>query len=472
MRSLTVLLSLVASSAVAQAPQAAPLNAAVRDSFVAYGDPVVALMHVRVVDGTGAAPADDQTIIISGGKIQAVGRFGAVTVPQGARVVDLTGHTVIPGLVGLHDHSYYGAAGWFSKFSPTAVPRLYLASGVVTTRTTGSMSPYEELNLSRSIERGASIGPRMYITGPYINGSSGGGMMVQVDTPEDARRVVRYWAEEGVTWFKAYNSISRAALGAAIDEAHKHGVKVTAHLCSVGYREAVALGIDALEHGLFANYEYHPGKQPDQCPSGGRTDIDSLNVNSPQVQATFRDMVAKNVAMTSTLVVYEASVPNRPPLENRVLDAMFPDARAGYLTARARAADQGPASLARLKKAMEYELAFVRAGGLLGSGVDPTGNGGALPGYGDQRQHELLIEAGFTPVQSIQIMSGNGAKILGAFDKFGSVTAGKNADIVVIRGDPVTKPAEIRNVTVVFKEGVGYDAPRLAESVKGLIGLR
>jgi cytosine/adenosine deaminase-related metal-dependent hydrolase len=170
-------------------------------------------------------------------------------------------------------------------------------------------------------------------------------------------------------------------------------------------------------------------------------------------------------------VVYELSYPHRPPLEQRVLDAMFPDTRTGYLTARARA-DQSGRSEAPLKKAMEYELAFVKAGGLLGSGVDPTGNGGALPGYGDQRQHELLIEAGFTPVQSIQILSANGAKILGAYDKFGSITAGKNADLVVIRGDPVAKPAEIRNVTIVFKEGVGYDSPKLIESIKGLVGLR
>lgn len=462
-------LAVAPADSSAQATVAAP---AWRDTFVTVSAPVLALTHVRVVDGTGAAPAEDQTIVIAGGKIQAVGRFGSVPVPQGARVVDLAGHTVIPGLVGLHDHSYYGASGWFSKFSPTAVPRLYLASGVVTTRTTGSMAPYEELNLSRAIERGASIGPRMFITGPYINGSAGGGMMVQVETPEDARRVVRYWAEEGVTWFKAYNSISRAALGAAIEEAHKHGVKVTAHLCSVGFREAVALGIDALEHGLMTNLEYHPRKQPDQCPPGNDPmDWPGLDVNSPAVQATFKDMVARNVSMTSTLVVYELSYPHRPPLEQRVLDAMFPDTRTGYLTARARA-DQSGRSEAPLKKAMEYELAFVKAGGLLGSGVDPTGNGGALPGYGDQRQHELLIEAGFTPVQAIQILSANGAKILGAYDRFGSITAGKLADLVVIRGDPVARPAEIRNVTIVFKEGVGYDSPKLIESVKGLVGLR
>jgi imidazolonepropionase-like amidohydrolase len=243
---------------------AASVSPGLRD-FVAVPEPVVVLTHVRVVDGTGAPPTDDQTLVIVNGKIQAVGKAGSVTVPAGARTVDLAGYTVIPGFVGLHDHSYYGAAGWLSAFSPMAAPRLYLAAGVTTTRTTGSRAPYEELNLSKAIERGEAIGPRMYITGPYLTGGPGNtGMMVQVDSPEEARRVVQYWAAEGVTWFKAYTQISRAALGAAIDEAHRHGVKVTAHLCSVGFREAVALGIDALEHGLLTNFEYHPNKKPDQ----------------------------------------------------------------------------------------------------------------------------------------------------------------------------------------------------------------
>ena len=115
---------------------------------------------------------------------------------------------------------------------------------------------------------------------------------------------------------------------------------------------------------------------------------------------------------------------------------------------------------------------FVRAGGLLGAGVDPTGMGGALPGYGDQRNYELLLEAGFAPVEAIQIMSANGARILGGYDRYGSIEPGKMADLVVIKGDPIKTPADIRNVTVVFKEGVGYDAPKLAESVKGLVGVR
>jgi imidazolonepropionase-like amidohydrolase len=374
-------------------------------------------------------------------------------------------------MVGLHDHSFYGGGGWPYQFSALAVPRLYLASGVTTIRTTGSISPYDELNLWKSIEAGRSLGPRMFITGPYLNSGppSLGATMVFVDSAADARRVVRYWAEEGVTWIKAYANITRAALGAAIDEAHKQGIKVTAHLCSVGFREAVALGIDALEHGLPTNSEYYSNKKPDECPPADPMFISKLDVNSPAVQQTFKDMVAHNVSMTSTLAVYETSLPNRPPLDQRVLDAMYEGMRTSYLTNRARVpADR---SVAPLKKAMEYEVAFVKAGGLLGAGVDPTGNGGALPGYGDQRNYELLIEAGFTPVQAIQILTSNGAKILGKLDQFGSVTAGKSADLVVINGNPIATPVDIRKVTIVFKQGVGFDAPKLTESFKGQAGL-
>jgi imidazolonepropionase-like amidohydrolase len=456
------------------AAQGTTLSPAVQP-FVSVSEPVVALTHVRVVDGTGAAPATDQTVVISGGKIQAVGPAASVQAPAGARVMDLRGKTVIPGLVGLHDHSYYGAAGWLAAFSPFAAPRLYLASGVTTTRTTGSRAPYEELNLAKSIDRGEAIGPRMYVTGPYITDGPGNtGMMVKVSTPDEARRVVRYWSEEGVTWFKAYTGISRAALGAAIDEAHKHNVKVTAHLCSVGFREAVALGIDGLEHGLLTNSEYNPAKQPDQCPTAP-FDYGTLDISSPAVQQTFKDMIAHNVPMTSTLVVFELFVPGRPPLEQRMLDAMFPLVRTGYLQSHASLNEpnaKGTISPAAFRKAMDYDVAFMKAGGLLAAGVDPTGNGGALPGYGDQRNYELLIEAGLTPVQAIQVLTSNGAKVLGASDRFGSVTAGKLADLVVIDGDPIAKPADIRNVSIVFKQGIGFDAPKIVESVKGSVGVR
>ncbi|MCH8960919.1 MAG: amidohydrolase family protein [Bacteroidetes bacterium] len=356
-----------------------------------------------------------------------------------------------------------------------SAPRLYLASGVTTIRTTGSMAPYDEINLHKAIEDGEVPGPQMFITGPYLTGGSGVSGMNRLSGPDDARRVVKYWAEEGVTWFKAYTEISRAELEAAIDEAHKHGIKVTAHLCSVSFREAVALGIDNLEHGFFTNTDYDPQKEPDECPSGYRSRLADVDIQGDEVKATFDDMIANGVGMTSTLAVYEMFVPNRPPLEQRVLDAMSPEVREEYLASREQIAEMGenaPFSEYLFKKAQEYEYEFVKAGGLLAAGVDPTGYGGALPGYGDQRNYELLLEAGFTPVETIQIMSANGAKILGIYDEVGTVTPGKLANLVVINGDIEANHAEIRNVTLVFRDGYGYDAARLVASVQGVVGVR
>ncbi|MEJ7811911.1 MAG: amidohydrolase family protein [Gemmatimonadaceae bacterium] len=442
-------------------------------AFVSVDAPVVALTRVRVVDGTGAPPTEEQTVVIQNGKITAVGRTGAVPVPAGARVMELAGHTVIPGIVGLHDHTFYTTGARSTQLN-TSAPRLYLASGVTTIRTTGSMSPYSEINLKRAIEKGEVPGPRMYITGPYLTGQTGVGGMHSVLTPEDARRVVDYWVEEGASWLKFYTQVSRAALGAAIDQAHKRGIKVTGHLCSVSFREAVSLGIDNLEHGLFVSTDYDPEKRPDACPSGSMGKLGTLDIASEPVQATFREMIAKKVPMTSTLAVFELYVPNRPPLEQRVLDAMSPEVRTEYLQARARLAEPGSIGISPevFKRAQQFELAFVRAGGLLAAGVDPTGNGGALPGYGDQRNYELLIEAGFTPVEAIRIMTSNGATVLGAADRYGSIAPGKAADLVVINGNPIAQPADIRKIVTVFRDGVGYDPAKLIESVRGLVGVR
>jgi imidazolonepropionase-like amidohydrolase len=442
--------------------------------FVAVEAPSIALTHVKVIDGTGAPSRAEQTVIIQGDRITAVGAFDDVSIPNGAEVVDLAGRTVIPGLVGLHNHSYYTAPnGRFAQLSFSG-SRLYLASGVTTIRTTGARLPYDELNLKRDIDAGRMIGPTIFPTGPYLTGEQGPGSMTRLEGPEDARRVVRYWAEEGVPWFKAYTAITRAELGAAIEEAHRHGVQVTAHLCYVTYSEAVDLGIDNLEHGLFANSEYYPGKESDQCPPGFRQDYGNLDIQSDAVQATFRKMIENGVAMTSTLVVYEISVPGRGPIDERVYDVLAPevaaDVRAVAERVRDPANNQGIAP-AVFQKAMEYEYAFVQAGGLLAAGVDPTGYGAAPPGLGDQRNFELLLEAGFTPVEVVQIMSANGAKVLGIDDEVGTVEAGKVADLVVIDGDPESD-GHVRDTEIVFRHGVGWDARGLMESVKGLVGIR
>src|SRR5580692_6958222 len=236
-------------------------------AFVKVDAPVVALTHVRVIDGTGAAAREDQTVVLSKGKIELVTDASAANVPKDAQALDLHGYTVIPGLVGMHDHMFYPVGpGSFGEMA-YSFPRLYLAAGVTTIRTTGSLEPYTDLELKKAIDAGEMPGPKMHVTGPYLEGKGSWAIqMHQLTEPEDATKTVNFWMDQGVDNFKAYMFITRAELGAAIEAAHQRGAKVTGHLCSVNFREAADLGIDDLEHGFFVDTEFLPGKKPDECP--------------------------------------------------------------------------------------------------------------------------------------------------------------------------------------------------------------
>jgi imidazolonepropionase-like amidohydrolase len=436
--------------------------------YVTVNAPVVVLSHVRVIDGTGAPAAEDQTIVIENGVIRSVGPAARSAPPAGARVMDLTGHTVIPGLVGMHDHLFYPSGMGSRPHLFFSAPRLYLASGVTTIRTTGSYQPYGDLDLRQSIEEGETPGPKIHPS-IYIDRVRG-----RVDGAEDARRLVSYWAEEGVTTFKLYQELSRAEAKAAIDEAHRRGFKVTGHICSLGFREAVALGIDNLEHGFQTNSEWVPEKQPDVCPPmSRRTEVQlGLAVDSEPVRATIRDMVEHRVALTSTLAVHECSAAGRPQFSQRLLDVLAPATRQVLVERRARLdARRDSTGLVLLRKTMAFERAFAQAGGHLMMGLDPTGGGCALPGIGDQRAVELLVEAGFTPAEAIRISSLNGAEFLGVADRTGSIAVGKQADLVVIAGNPAADISAMERVVTVFKDGVGYDSARLMAAVKGMVGV-
>jgi len=181
-------------------------------------------------------------------------------------------------------------------------------------------------------------------------------------------------------------------------------------------------------------------------------------------------LVQHHVAITSTLVSTAASADPQRPLPAAALDVMSPSARDGYLRWRNRAPNPQSNAALLLKKDMELERAFVDAGGLLIAGPDPVGIGGNIPGFGDHRQIELLVDAGFTPLQAIRIATLNGAVYLGRQDRIGSIAVGKNADLVVVNGDPSTRIADVENVETVFKDGVGYDSRKLLAAVKGLYG--
>lgn len=222
--------------------------------------------------------------------------------------------------------------------------------------------------------------------------------------------------------------------------------------------------------------EFLPEKKPGECPSPAAANkaLLGLAVTSGPIHETIQDLVAHHVAITSTLPVFETLVPNRAPLDARVLDAMLPEARIAYLRRRAVISDGAAKSdwAALFKKELEFEREFVKQGGMLLAGLDPTGYGGVIAGFGDQREVELLVEAGFIPLQAIHIATSNGAEFLGALDRIGTLAVGKAVDIVVVRGDPSTNINDIEKVEIVFKDGVGYDSGKLIESVRGQVGLR
>ncbi len=444
--------------------------------FIRVQSPVIALDHVRLIDGTGAAAKADQTIVISGGKITAIGNAGAVQVPADAQRIDYTGYSALPGLVGMHDHLFYPAAGGLYHDMPFSFPRLYLALGVTTIRTTGSIEPYFDLELRKGIDQGKLIGPKMNVTGPYIEGE--GAFTRQLHAlrdPEDARQTVAYWISEGVGSFKVYNMLTRAELKATVEEAHKHNIKVTGHLCSIGFREAAEIGIDNLEHGLTVDTEFFPDKKPDVCPNPTQAVAAAakLEVSSEPIQTTIKTLLQHHVAVTSTLPVFEQMVASRPDEPQKVLDMLSDDARKAYLANRKRIAENKDSPWPMMfQREMEFERAFVKAGGTLLAGLDPTGIGGDIAGFGDHRELELLVEAGFTPLEAIKIYTLNGAQFLGEADHIGSLAAGKQADIMIVKGDPSTKIEDIENVEVVFKDGVGWDTKKLVESAKGQVGAR
>jgi enamidase len=467
--------SVAALAAVCVAPlpaQRANLSAFVKQ-FVVTEAPVVALTHVRVIDGTGAPARPDQTILVRDGRIASLGDAASVPVPADARVFDLTGKSVIPGLVMVHEHLYYPTGqGVYGNLTESFV-RLYLAGGVTSMRTAGNMNGYGEIDMKKAIDAGTRAGPWIDATAPYLEGP--GLNLLQVHELKDAaeaRRMIDFWHDMGATSLKAYMHITRDELRASLDEGHERGMKLTGHLCSVTYHEAAQLGIDNLEHGFFVATDFVPDKKPDVCPgqAQGMAALDKLDVDAPPMQALITDLIQHHVAVTSTQTVFETFTPGRPvPPGLEVLDPILRDQ---FMQVKARI-DANPASIyaSLFPKNQKWELAFFRAGGLLIAGTDPTGGGGVIPGFSDQREMELLVESGLTPLEAIKVCTLNGATYLGRASLVGSIAAGKQADLVVVDGDPATRIEDVRKVSVVFKDGVGYDPGKLIASVKGRVGL-
>jgi imidazolonepropionase-like amidohydrolase len=397
---------------------------------------VLALAHVRLIDGTGAPARDDQTIVIAGDRIYAVGPSSEIVIPPGAEIRDLRGHTVLPGFVQLHEHTWLGGIAQPVHADWSAA--LYLRNGVTTAMTAGTRFAEEELLLKQRVDAGEIPGPDFIIAGPYITGFGNPATSPNrvVRSEAEARAVVNEWADRGVTWFKILNGPLNVVRW-VVDAAHARGARVTIHPCSVSLQEAADAGVDLIQHGFITGSEYVPGRRAGECPPGNQVAQADVDVSSASVQRSIRELAASGVAVVSTLAVYETFVPSFS-LDTVALAALPASIRIEVEKAHAARAASGYEVPPRLlRKMMEWERAFVAAGGLLTAGSDPWGTG-LIPGFGNLRQLDLLISAGFSEEEAVRIMTLNGALALGKADQIGTVEVGKIADIAVVPGFTLT----------------------------------
>ena len=460
--------------------QATPTFSEDVQQYITHQQNKIAFVNATLIDGTGVEPKTAQTVVIEDGVISYVGSHNKSAVVD-AEVVNLAGKTLIPGLILMHEHMFYPEITPNGLYHMTqqdySFPRMYLAGGATSIRTAGGIEPESDLRLKKYINAGKMVGPKMDVTASYVEDISRepGFFTTQgsyLNGKEQVIDMMRFWHKRGTTSFKTYETVTRDEMKAAIAFAHDAGQKITGHLCSVTFAEAAKMGIDNLEHGIYAASDFIKNKTPDECPSGMSNAMLNLDIKGKEVGQLIDTLVKHDVAITFTLAVYEPSIYGRPPVYKEVLDSLAEPFRQSYQASWARVQkSKNKKQLVLFKKEMDFEKRFVEKGGRLMVGTDPTGSGGTIAGYSGMRALELLAEAVFNTEQVIKIATLNAAQYMNSDADIGSIALGKKADMVVINGLLHKDMSNIRNIQWVFKEGIGYDSKRLFESVKGVVGL-
>lgn len=423
----------------------------------------VLIKNIKLIDGTGGPIQKDKTVLIEDGVFKKVSNSTNFKISNDIKIIDGNGKTMIPGLIGVHNHLHIPRHPFLGEIAT----KLYLASGVTTIQTCGAASPDKEIEIAKKIETGEILGPEIIPSGPYITGKGGNQNMIIPQNEDQLRDTIKFWADKGVKWFKVYRNIEPEFLKIVIDEAHRNNLKVTGHLCSVTFKEASEMGIDAIEHGFNSVSDFRVEKKVGEC-SGSREYIDKLDLDSKEVANLLDNLVENETVLTSTLSIYEASIPSRSFIDQRSREIMSESFRENFKDLNDRSEKElSKTREKRLKRIMEFEYKFYKKGGILSAGVDAGRH--ILPGFGDQRNFLLLKEAGFTTQEVINIMTKNGALKLGKTD-IGTIEIGKKADFIILEGDLEFDDNAIQKVSKIYKNGSSYDPDSLLKGLKGKYG--
>ncbi len=422
--------------------------------FIVYSQNELLLQNARIIDVEKGIVLEGHSILITNGKIARVEKTEKLSVAKTTAVVDMRGKTILPGLVMLHEHMSYfsGQAVW--DHHPVSFPKLYLAAGVTTLRTAGAENPMYDLNLKRRIDNGSAVGPRMFVTGPVFNDSSGGflGDFIILNY-KDGRRATAFWAEMGCTSFKVYSDISREALRGVIAEAHSRGLMVTGHLGKMSCTEAIGLGIDNIEHGFGS------------CSSELQFAFDSIwtiRQNDKRVQDLIAILIKNNTVLTVT-PFSDSDFSDTTTLEYLGLDEKerikaFRKNKPPFLPKEANDRQLRP-----------LEKDFIKKGGKIVLGADAA-DGGIIPGFQNHNVLVSMVKAGWSPLEVLKMATIDGATFLKVEKELGSIKVGKVADLIIVSGKPDQVINDIKNVEIVFRNGIGYNSKALRDRVKGLVG--
>lgn len=405
--------------------------------------------------GTGKV-IQDPIIEVRNGRIMRVGEKDSFIPAADAKIVDFGDRVIIPGLIDTHGHLFGGLTVRHKTCDMLAA--FFLAAGVTTVRSPGSMEPEGDMGLQNRINSGRLLGPRYFNSGPYIEGDPVSvGWMHPVNTPEEVRLKIDQWIKLGASSVKIYAAMHGDLLRTAIAHGHAHGVKVIGHIGAVTYTEAISMGIDELFHGILAMPDIIPQDLSQSDYLKVYASLAKLDMNRDEFKQIIRLAAEYKTVLTPTAVVLEPI----DPAKCRMAEQKPYFTPAAWEVVEKRLAKPIFANAAEImRNCREFIQQAWRAGCILTTGTDQVGFT-LLPGYSIWREMEIFSEAGMPPMEVLKAATWNGAYAIGRSDLLGSLEPGKLADFVVLTSDPLQDISRVREVHRVVKGGVTYDPAAL-----------